>query len=206
MEEIRQFFRTRQKANLVMVAVNIVVFIILSFMGNTESGQFLYRCGAAYTPAILEGEYFRLVTAMFLHFGVYHLVNNMICLLFLGDMLEANLGPVRYLIIFFVGGILGNAASMAMDLRTGRYAVSAGASGAVFAVMGAMLCILLMRRRENRSKSDGSLTQRFLLMSALSLVQGFTEQGTDNAAHLGGFVCGLALGFLFYRRRVRTGS
>ena len=76
--------------NLLMVAVNIAVFVVLTFMGNTEDALFMFNHGACYTPSVQSGEYYRLFTSMFLHFGLYHIVNNMVCLIFLGDYLETD--------------------------------------------------------------------------------------------------------------------
>lgn len=195
MEEAIAFIRSRKKMNLLMVAVNVIVFIWLSVLGDTDSGIFMMEHGACFGPAVGDGEYYRLFTSMFLHFGLYHLLNNMVCLIFLGDMLETLVGPVKYLLIYLFGGLGGNLLSVAMEMRTGRYAVSAGASGAIFAVIGALLYIVI--RNKGRV---GTLTSRNLaLMAGLSVLQGFSETGTDNAAHIGGLIGGFLLGILLYR-------
>ena len=192
MDEIKQFLMTRKKANLTIVIINIVVFIVLSIIGDTTDGQFMVNHGAAFTPYILAGDYYRLFTSMFLHFGLSHIVYNMLCLIFLGDILETLVGPVRYLIIYFVGGLAGNLLSMQMDISHGLYQVSAGASGAIFAVVGAIFYILL--RHKGRI---GTITlRRLLLMIVLTLGQGFTDSGTDNAAHIGGLVAGFVVAVL----------
>lgn len=200
MDEFRNMIRTKKKMNLLMVAINIAVFLVLSLMGNTEDGYFMLNHGACYAPVIIEGEYYRLVTGMFLHFGIYHLVYNMICLFFVGDYLEELVGPVRYLIIYLGGGLAGNLLSMGLELRSGRFAVSAGASGAIFAVIGALLYIIL----RNRGRVGRITVYRMVLMVALSILQGFMDVGTDNAAHIGGLAGGFVLAVLLYRKR-RTG-
>ena len=144
MNDFTEFIKNRRKVNLTMVAVNIIVFIILEILGNTADPRFMLEHGASYAPLVLEGEYWRLFTSMFLHFGFEHLAYNMFSLLFLGDIVESVMGPVRYLIIYIVGGIGGNVISMMLSMRTGRYAVAAGASGAIFACMGAFLYFALM--------------------------------------------------------------
>ncbi len=197
MNEISDFIRSRKKANLLITAINCLVFLILSILGNTENAVFMLNHGACYTPAILQGEYYRLVTGMFLHFGLYHLVYNMICLIFLGDVLETEAGWGRYLLIYFLGGLSGNLLSMAMDFRTGEYAVSAGASGAIFAVMGAVLYLVI----RNRGRLGTITLQRLGLMVVLMLLQGFTDVGTDNAAHVGGVVSGFLMAVLLTGRR-----
>lgn len=199
MDEVREFIRSRKKMNLLMVAINIVVFLVLSFMGNTEDGYFMLNHGACYTPLILEGEYYRLITGMFLHFGIYHIAYNMICLIFVGEYLEEIVGSVKYLIIYLGGGLVGNLLSMALEMRSGRFAVSAGASGAIFAVIGA-LCYIIIR---NRRRVGTATLYRIGLMVILSVAQGFADVGTDNAAHIGGLVGGFLLAVLLYHKKQR---
>ena len=99
--------------------------------------------GACYTPYVLEHhEYYRLFTCMFLHFGIQHLIGNMLVLIFLGDTLEQTVGKIRYLIIYILGGLAGNLLSMYHSIQTQDFAVSAGASGAIFAVVGALIYIV----------------------------------------------------------------
>ena len=152
MNDFTEFIKNRRKVNLTMVAVNIIVFIILEILGNTADPRFMLEHGASYAPLVLEGEYWRLFTSVFLHFGFEHLAYNMFSLLFLGDIVESVMGPVRYLIIYIVGGIGGNVISMMLSMRTGRYAVAAGASGAIFACMAMPIprTCFLSAFRENR--------------------------------------------------------
>lgn len=196
MQEIIDFIRSRQPVNLIIVAVNIIVFIVLSFLGDTESAYFMVNHGANFTPFTLDGEYYRLVTCMFLHFGIEHLFYNMLVLIFLGDTLEKAAGKVRYLIIYMVGGIAGNIVSVWFDMRTEDYAVSAGASGAIFAVIGALVCVVIL----NKGKLEDYSGRRLLLMAALSVAEGLTSTGIDNCAHVGGLVTGFLLALLFHRK------
>lgn len=130
MEEIKN------SINLVIVVCNILVFLAVTLTGGTESSRHMMDCGAAYAPLIESGEYYRLFTSMFLHFGIQHLINNMLLLLFLGDYLERAAGKIRYLVIYLGGGLVGNLCSYLHELflmKTGEApAVSAGASGAIF--------------------------------------------------------------------------
>ena len=197
MREIADFFRTRKKLNLLMVVVNIAVFVVLSVLGDTQDGYFMLEHGAAFTPYILQGEFYRLFTSMFLHFGFYHIFYNMICLLALGDVLESEAGHIRYLVIYLAGGLAGNIFSMYMELRRGDFAVSAGASGAIFSVVGALLWIVI----RNRGRLGTITLRSLILMILVTLAQGFVETGTDNAAHVGGFIAGFILGMFLYRKR-----
>ena len=95
---------------------------------------------------IQGGEYYRLFTCMFLHFGIEHLLNNMLVLFVLGSRLEQVIGKIKFLLIYLIGGVLGNVISLLIELRTQDFAVSAGASGAVFAVMGAMIYIVIRNK------------------------------------------------------------
>lgn len=197
MEEMKDFLKSRTKCNLLIVVANVAVFLILEILGNTEDTRFMLEHGASYTPWILEyGEYYRLFTCMFLHFGIEHLFYNMLTLIFLGDALEHAVGPVRYLIIYLGGGILANIVSCGLELGSADYAVSAGASGAIFAVIGALIYVVIV----NRGSVDGFTGKRLILMAALTLLEGFTSTGVDNAAHVGGFLSGLLLVALLYRR------
>ena len=194
LEEMTDFLRTRGKAVLGLAAANILVFIWLSLKGSTLNTSFMLEHGACYTPLILEGEYYRLFTGMFLHFGLVHLLYNMVCLVALGDLLEKEAGTLRFLAIYLLGGVAGNVLSLALDLQgfRGGYAVSAGASGAVFAVIGGVLWIVIRRKGQFGRIS----LQRMMLTVVLMVLQGFTESGTDNAAHVGGLVAGLVLAAL----------
>ena len=146
----RMWKRSKNSINLVIVVCNILVFLAVTLTGGTESSRHMMDCGAAYAPLIESGEYYRLFTSMFLHFGIQHLINNMLLLLFLGDYLERAVGKIRYLVIYLGGGLVGNLCSYLHELslmKTGEApAVSAGASGAIFSAVGAMLVLLAFRK------------------------------------------------------------
>ena len=188
--------------NLLMVGLNIVIFILMEMIGDTSDITFMLKCGAAYTPCILDGQWYRLFTSVFLHFGVSHLLNNMVLLLFLGDMLEEAAGKWRYLLIYLGGGLAGNIVSLLMDCRTGEMAVSAGASGAVFAVIGGIFVVLI----KQKGKVENLTLSRLVFVIFLSIYHGFQSTGIDNAAHVGGLLGGIFLTFLVYRRNSQKGS
>lgn len=193
MQEVSGFIKSRKRANLIIVLANVLVFLVLSFMGDTENAAFMAEHGADVAPlVVLNKEYYRLFTCMFLHFGLEHLLYNMLILIFLGDALEKATGKVRYLIIYLGGGMAGNVLSVWSDMRNESYAVSAGASGAIFAVIGALVYIVLRNKRDLEDFSG----RRLLLMAGLMVLQSFTATGIDNYAHMGGFVAGFILAFL----------
>lgn len=183
--------------NLIIIGVNIIVFALMEIFGDTDNITFMLKCGAAYTPWILDGQWYRLFTSMFLHFGVSHLLNNMVLLLFLGDMLEEAAGKWRYLLIYLGGGLAGNIVSLLMDYRTGELVVSAGASGAVFAVIGGIFVILI----KQRGKVENLTLPRLVFVIFLSIYHGFQSTGIDNAAHIGGLLGGIILAFFVYRKK-----
>lgn len=199
MQELKNFIRSRQKITLMIAAANVIVFIILSILGDTRNSLFMLEHGADFAPFVAAGEYYRLVTSMFLHFGAEHLFSNMLVLIFLGDTLEQCVGKIRYLLIYLLGGIAGNVVSVWFALRTGDYAVSAGASGAVFAVIGALIFLVI----RNKGRLGGYSGRRLILMAVLSVMQGLTAGGVDNCAHIGGVIAGFVLAFVLCFRRKR---
>lgn len=197
MRELIVFIRSRQPVNLLMVVSNLVVFAVLSLLGDTEDAMFMAAHGAAVTPLITEGgEYYRLFTSMFLHFGAEHLLYNMLMLIFLGDTLEKMAGKLGYLLIYLLGGLAGNLLSVATERKAMTFAVSAGASGAIFAVLGALCFAVIL----NKGKLQDYSGRRLLLMAVLSVVQGMTAEGINNWAHIGGLAAGFILAIPFIRR------
>lgn len=173
-----------------LIVINIGIFLIFMLLGKSEDTIFMMEHGAMYEPYVLEGhEYYRIVTSMFLHFGINHLMNNMVMLGALGWNLEIETGKIRFLLIYFLSGIGGNIFSLFMNQSAGRDVVSAGASGAVFGLMGALVFVVI--RNKGRV---GRLSRRgILLMVVLSLYFGITSSGVDNMAHIGGLICGFLL-------------
>lgn len=181
-----------------LIVIDVAVFFILTMFGDTEDAVFMLQHGAMYEPNIIEGhEYYRIFTCLFLHFGITHLLNNMVLLGALGWNLELEIGKVRFVIIYFASGIIGNIVSLFYDLTLEQPAVSAGASGAIFGLMGALLYVVIANRgRLGRLSGRG-----MLVMVALSLYFGLTSTGVDNLAHIGGVVSGFLLAVLLYRRK-----
>lgn len=188
----------KQKCTMILIAINVIVFFVLSFQGMTEDAMFMVEHGAMYVPYMMEGEeYYRLFTSMFMHFGFEHLMNNMVMLGAIGWNLEYEIGKIKFLIVYLGSGILANILSGFGDIVTGEFAVSAGASGAVFGILGALLYVAI--RNKGRI---GAVTGRGLaLMAVLSLYYGFTSAGVDNLAHIGGLISGFILGILLYWKR-----
>ena len=190
MEEFR-----KEPVTIGLILINILVFLAVEFTGGSQNTLHMLEWGAAYTPGIVkDGEFYRLFTSMFLHFGPRHLGNNMLVLFVLGGRMERTAGGIKYLLIYLLGGIGGNILSMFLEMGTGEFGISAGASGAVFAVMGAMVYAVIRGRGR---LEDLSLRQN-LIMTGFSLYFGFASEGVDNAAHVGGMICGFLLCMLLY--------
>lgn len=187
----------------VIIVINIAVFLILSLFGDTEDAVFMLQHGAMYEPMVTQQhEFYRIFTSMFLHFGITHLLNNMVLLGALGWNLELEIGKMRFLIIYLVSGIGGNLLSLYFGISAETYAVSAGASGAIFGLMGALLYVVIANRgRLGRLSGRG-----MLFMVILSLYFGFTSSGVDNWAHIGGLITGFVMAVILYRRKNSYGD
>ncbi len=193
LEEIR-----KEPVTVVLILINVLVFIAVELTGTSQNAWHVLDYGAAYTPYIVQnGEVYRLFTSMFLHFGIEHLVNNMLVLFVLGSRLEQVIGKLRFLFIYLAGGIAGNIFSLILELRNQDFSVSAGASGAVFAVMGAMIYVVI----RNKGWLEDLSMRQILVMAAFSLYFGFTSSGVDNAAHIGGMIAGFVLAVLIWHPR-----
>lgn len=188
---------------ILLAAINVIVFFILTSQGMTEDGLFLLEHGAMYVPRIMEDEdYYRLFSSMFLHFGFEHLMNNMVTLVLLGWNLEIEIGKFKFLVIYILSGLGGNFLSAWYELWTADYSISAGASGAIFGVIGALLYVAM----RNRGRIGDISGRGIVFMIILSLYYGFTSSGVDNLAHIGGLITGFVLGILLYWKRNGKGG
>ena len=181
--------------NTALIALNVLAFLGLSLLGNTEDAAFMNRYGALSWDAVAsQGEYYRFFTAMFLHFGASHLLQNMVILAVLGRRLERLIGPWKYLILYFAAGAASSIASFYITLHGNPNVVSGGASGAVFGVMGGLLALILKDYVTGNRRRTGEIGLRgMIFMIACAVSYGFTSANVDNAAHLGGLAAGFLL-------------
>lgn len=184
----------------VLAVWNIAVYIVLEVLGNTEDTAFMAEMGAVWPPYVQQGEYWRLLTATFMHFGFEHILNNMLVLVCAGSILEPALGAVRYLCLYLLAGVGGSTLSYVQMLHSGDYAVSAGASGAIFGIIGALLWIVIRHKGHYETLTGRGL----LFMIAISLYYGISSGEVDNWGHIGGLLMGFALGVIFYRMPRKT--
>ncbi len=151
--------------------------------------------GAMFGPLIAEGQYWRLFTAMFLHVGLTHLIFNGIGLIIFGRLLERLYGHYRFAIIYVLAGLGGSVVSYLFNTN----AIGAGASGAIFGVLGALVGYFFARRDVLGEMGRQNLTG-ILILAAINLAFGFVIPGIDNFAHLGGLFSGVMLGLAFAPR------
>ncbi len=167
---------------VVLVAVNILVYVITATQGfglNAPGGA-LFADWALVGVLVDQGDWWRLVTAMFLHAGILHLAFNMFALYWLGSAVELALGMRRYLLLYFVSGIAGSAGAL---VSSSPLAITVGASGAIFGVMGALLIL--------EYRATGSLAGQAMMLIVLNLVITFSIAGISKGGHIGGLVGGI---------------
>lgn len=160
----------------------------------------MLQWGAACRPLILNGEWYRLFTSMFLHFGIYHLANNMAVLLFMGDMVENAVGHWKYLAIYLGSGLVGNLLSLYMDIQSQSNIVSAGASGAIYGIIGGVFVLMIKNKKQVRE----IVIRRLVFVIVVTIYYGSQAAQIDNAAHVGGLIGGIVLTVLFTVHKKNT--
>jgi rhomboid protease GluP len=189
----------RPVVTYVLLVANVFFFGAETLLGGSTSLRTLLQLGAQVNLLVAAGQYWRLLTAMFLHIGLAHLGFNMYALFILGRDLERFYGSLRFSAIYFISGLAGNV----LYYVAGPNIISAGASGAIFGLIGAEVAFLVSNRGLFRSfRRQRLLNLAFLIVINLAL--GFRSgSGINNLAHMGGLVTGLILGFaLTPRHRV----
>jgi rhomboid protease GluP len=173
-----------------LIAANVAMFVFELAQGASPSGptpQEMIALGGDFAPLTRNGEAWRLVTAMFLHYGIIHIAMNMVCLYQI-RFVERMLGRAEFLALYLAAGLVGGLASLA----THPTAVSAGASGAVFGMFGAFTAVMVVRRKQIDPGAWQRTMRSLGSFFALNLVFGLAMSGIDVTAHVGG----LAVGFL----------
>lgn len=187
------------RVTYMLIGMNVVVFLAMLMQGAgllNSTNEIQLHWGANFGPATQDGQWWRLGSAMFLHFGVMHLLLNSIALWDVGKLTERMYGPWRLIGIYIVAGLFGNILSL--DIQ-GNEAVSGGASGAIFGLYGALL-IFLWRERDYIDRREFKwLFGGAIAFSVITISLGFIMPGIDNAAHIGGFMAGIIGGIIFAR-------
>lgn len=170
-----------------LIIANIIMYILTAFLSGSIFNADVYALialGAKQNTLILQGEYYRFITAMFLHGGIIHLGFNMYALKAIGPTIEKAFGKIKYLLIYFLGGAISVIASFVFSEE-----VSIGASGAIFALLGSTL-ILALRMKDKLGKE---MVRNILSVIAINIFIGFSMPNIDNFAHIGGLVGGIAV-------------
>ena len=181
----------RFKLTYVLIAVNIAVYVYTSIVGENfliTNGDVLLDYGQL-TLFVLQGEFWRLFSSMFIHADIAHIVGNMLFLLIFGLRGEEMFSLPEYLSIYFLGGLTGNLLSL---LLLSSVTISVGASGAIFALFGATI---IYARRSFRQSIITALIYAFFLLFLSS------GAGVNNFAHIGGLLTGLLIGYLLATKR-----
>lgn len=176
----------------ILMGAIVLVWLAQELAGGSTDDEVLVKFGANYGPLILQGEVWRLFTSMFLHIGAQHLAFNFIGLIAFGFEMERLYGRARFITIYLLAGLFGSLASFAIR---GPMTYSAGASGAIFGVVGMQLAFFLFYRRR---LGEFGRRQRntALILIGVSLLLGCSGlMPADNYAHLGGFLAGFVLGY-----------
>lgn len=196
---MKQFYWQEQpKATIVLIGINVLFFLYVFLAGSFSDSRFMLQAGVLYAPAVWEDhEFYRLITAMFLHFGLEHLFFNMLLLYFMGNLLEKTFGSLQFLFIYMFSGLVGNAASLLYYSIGNMNVLSAGASGAVFGLVGVVAYMVFV----NRGYFQGISSRQIILMIVFSFYNGFTGGGVNNTAHVAGLLTGVLCGVVFYRER-----
>lgn len=177
----------------VLIDLNIIIFILMIVSGVNillPDSESLIKWGANFRPVTLNGEWWRLLTSCFLHIGVIHLLLNMYALLYIGLLLEPYLGKARFSTAYLLTGIISSVTSLWWH----EYTVSAGASGAIFGMYGVFLAMLTTNLIEKSARK--ALLTSIAVFVGYNLLNGL-KGGIDNAAHIGGLVSGLIIGYTF---------
>ena len=186
-----------------IVAVNLVVFALMAFSSGTlfsPSGETLIEWGANFGPKTLGDEWWRVFTSMFIHVGIIHVGLNMWVLWDAGHLVERMVGNVGFLVLYVISGVFGSVASVYWNNNV----LSAGASGAVFGVFGALMGFIMLRGDSIPKSILGPLRNSGFAFLGYNLIFGYAIDWIDNAAHIGGLVAGFVCGVLMSHSLART--
>lgn len=201
------------RVTLVIMAINIAGYILCA-----QTGEVVYNMGSMNAERIfVDRQYYRFVTSMFLHADIEHIVGNMIYLAGLGQMVEQMTGHVRFAVLYLLSGFGGGFFSIMYAVLTGDIYDAVGASGAIFGLIGALFVLLaardLKRRARRKNRDDAGLPDqvdildtdgrvmpdgyesisvgKLVFVVVYMIYSGTRAARVDNAAHVGGLVCGL---------------
>jgi rhomboid protease GluP len=188
-----------------LIAINLLIFVAMMFSQASllmPTPQEAIRWGADFGPLTFNGQWWRIITCCFVHFGFIHVAMNMFILFQVGIFTEKLFGNVRFLLLYLLAGVGGSLASLAVH----PLSASAGASGAVFGVYGALLGFLLIQRGVVPSASAASIAKSAGIFLVINVFYGLRSAGTDMTAHGGGLLTGFVVGCLLARPLFASGQ
>jgi rhomboid protease GluP len=194
-EQVMNLSGGSRTATYAIITLNVMAFIVMILNGvgvvSPESDD-LIRWGANFSPMTLSGEWWRLISCVFIHIGIIHLLFNMYALYSIGNYLEPMLGKVKYISAYIATGVFASLLSLWWHKDQ---TISAGASGAIFGLYGVFLALLTTNIIPQVIRKP--MLQSIGIFIFYNLAYGMKE-GIDNAAHLGGLLSGFAIGYVFY--------
>jgi membrane associated rhomboid family serine protease len=172
-----------------LIAINVAIYLITAVQGNgiNAPGGTLFAKMFLYGPAVAQGDWWRLITAAFLHASVLHIGFNMLALWWIGAPVEQYLGRVRYLGLYLVSGLAGSAGALVLTPT----AVTVGASGAIFGILGAMLIL--------EWQTTGRLAGNAMTLIVINLAISFSFAGISIGGHIGGLIGGILVTLAYAR-------
>ncbi len=183
--------------NHILIIIYVMLFLLTDLI-LWDSSVWIERFGLIWTNVIYNKEFYRLLTSIFFHSDLDHIFNNMLVMLVIGDYMEQHSGILRYFILYFSSGIIAGFTSIVYNMFQNNYTISIGASGAIFGLMGALLITIILQKE----RKEFNLRQ-MLFMVFFSLYGGFTSEGVDNAAHIGGFIGGMMIAAIMHLKERR---
>jgi rhomboid protease GluP len=188
-----------------LIAANLAMFGLEIFAGGATEGDVLFRLGAMYGPAVHAGEWWRLVASMFLHFGVGHLVFNLMALAVLGPFVEGAFRYVKFLAVYFLSGVGSMLVVMALT-RWEEHQLTVGASGAILGLAGATAALMLKGWRRERAQQARKRLWTLVLIIVLQTVIDLMTPQISMTAHLSGAVIGFVVAMILRDHLPREGG
>lgn len=198
-EEINQFESIKiyfTPGNIGIIITNFIVFLFSEYLCT----DMIQAGSSEWSAILLEHEIYRLFTAMFLHFDIEHLITNMLVLFLIGSFVEHYLGTIKYIIAYLICGAAGNMLSFYFAIGEQSLILSAGASGAVYGVLG-ILAVLLWK---TKGRLEGIQGPGLVFFVIGMIFHSYQSEGVDNWAHIGGLIMGIILGIVLKRNLDKT--
>lgn len=176
-----------------LIAINVVVWILMEMAGGTTNREVLVKYGAIDAFSFfINGEYYRLVTSMFIHIGALHLLFNTFALYIFGTRIEKYMKKWSFILLYAISGFSGGLLSIGVDYLNNRVVISAGASGAIYGIIGAILVYSMVYRK----RIGGLTSSTILIMFIIGIAFGSLNPQISNLGHLGGFIGGVVVAFI----------